>query len=222
MARLARLVVPHHPHHVTQRGNRRQDVFFWDADYQAYLDLLQEWAAKAGTDIWAYCLMPNHVHLVLVPTVEDGLRATLGETHRRYTSRINKREHCTGHLWQDRFGSFPMDEAHLMACVRYIEQNPVRAGLVKKPQDWAWSSARAHLDGRDDGTVVVEPMLSRVPDWPSWGAFLAESQTEEAIDQLRQHSRTGRPMGDTSWVADLEQQVGRRLGPKKRGPKPRP
>jgi len=218
MARLARLVVPHHPHHVTQRGNRRADVFFWDADYQAYLYLLQEWAAAAHTDIWAYCLMPNHVHLVLVPTVEDGLRATLGETHRRYTRRINKREHCTGHLWQERFHSFPMDEAHLMACVRYIEQNPVRAGLVEKPQDWAWSSANAHLNGQDDGTVSVEPMLSRIPDWD---VFLKETQAEEEIMQLRQHSRTGRPMGDRGWITGLEKQLGRALSPLKRGPKPR-
>jgi putative transposase len=218
MARLARLVVPHHPHHVTQRGNRRQDVFFWDADYQAYLELLQQWAVKANTEIWAYCLMPNDVHLVLVPTVADGLRATLGETHRRYASLINKRGHRTGPLWQERFHSFPMDEVSLVACVQYVELTPVREGLVETPQDWAWSSARAHLDGRDDGTVAVEPMLSRIPDW---GAFLKETQTEEAIQQLRLHNRTGRPMGTKDWIEGLEKQVGRTLGPLKRGPKPR-
>ena len=107
MARLARIVVPGLPHHVTQRGNRRQQVFFDDGDYRAYRGLLAEYCAKAETQVWAYCLMPNHVHLILVPSHPDGLRAALGEAHRRYSRRINRRQDWQGHLWQERFRSFP-------------------------------------------------------------------------------------------------------------------
>ena len=133
MARLARVVVPGVPHHVTQRGNRRLETFFEDDDYRAYLDLLAASCAEAGVAVWAYCLMPNHVHLVLVPDERDGLRHALGEAHRRYTRRINFREGWRGHLWQERFHSFPMDEAYLLATARYVELNPLRARLVRKP-----------------------------------------------------------------------------------------
>ncbi len=144
MARFARLVVPHVPHHVTQRGNRRQQVFFGDNDYRAYLDLLRTWSTLTETRIWAYCLMPNHVHVIAVPPDETGLARTFSETHRRYTRRINFREGWRGHLWQSRFASFAMDEAHLFRCVRYVELNPVRAGLSRSPAQWPWSSAAEH------------------------------------------------------------------------------
>ena len=147
MARLARVVVPGLPHHVTQRGNRRQQTFFGDQDYQAYKDLAATFAAKAGVAVWAYCLMPNHVHLILVPETREGLHQALGETHRRYTRRINFREGWRGYLWQGRFASFPLDEAHLHAAGRYVELNPLRAGLVEKAEDWPWSSA-ARPSGR--------------------------------------------------------------------------
>jgi putative transposase len=131
MPRAARLVLPGIPHHVTQRGNRRQPTFFSDADYGLYLRLLRHWCRKSGTSVWAWCLMPNHVHLVLVPTHEDGLRAALAPTHRSYTWEVNQRHGWRGHLWQSRFASFPMEEAHLHACLRYVELNPVRAGLAE-------------------------------------------------------------------------------------------
>jgi putative transposase len=161
MARLARIVVPDHPHHVTQRGNRRQKIFFEDGDYALYRDLLAERAAKAGVAVWATCLMPNHVHLILVPATEDGLALALGETHRRYTGFVNARMRVTDHLFQGRFGSVVLDEPHLVAAARYVALNPVRARLVRRAQDWPWSSARAHLKGRDDGLVMVTPLLER-------------------------------------------------------------
>lgn len=149
MARIARVVAAHVPHHVTQRGNRRQQVFFCDEDYETYRALVAEGCRRAGVDVLGYCLMPNHVHLILSPHTEDGLRAALGEAHRRYTRHVNFRERWRGYLWQGRFASFPMDEKYLLACARYVELNPVRARLVKRPQDWAWSSAqkigRAHV-----------------------------------------------------------------------------
>ena len=145
MARIARVVVPDHPHHITQRGSRRQQTFFARQDYQLYIDILSHYAIQSGVKIWAYCLMPNHVHLVLVPGKEDGLWAVVGEVHRSYTRYINFRENWRGHLWQERFYSFPMDEPHALATVRYVERNPVAAGLCRRAQDWPWSSASSAL-----------------------------------------------------------------------------
>ena len=168
MARLARLVIPGLPHHVTQRGNRRQQTFFNDGDYAAYLELMAEWCREEGVEIWSYCLMPNHVHLIAVPKTEDGLRRAIGEAHRRYTRRINFREKWRGYLWQGRFASFIMDEPYLLAAARYVELNPVRAKLVDHARQWPWSSAKAHLSGRDDRLVKVAPLLAMVGDWKAF------------------------------------------------------
>ncbi len=214
MARHARLVVPGIPHHVTQRGNRRLPVFFGDGDYRTYKSLLGEWCAKAGTQVWAYCLMPNHVHLILVPSHEDGLRAALGETHRRYTRHVNARKGWLGHLWQSRFASFPMDDAHLLACARYVELNPVRAKLVRSPRAWAWSSAKAHLTGKDDDLISVAPLLDRVDDWR---AHLGTKLAAEDIDTIRGHERTGHPLGDTRFLARLKRRLGKDVTPRKPG-----
>ena len=218
MARLARVVAAGVPHHVTQRGNRRQQVFFSERDYALYRALLAEGCKAAGVEVWAYCLMPNHVHLVLVPAAAAGLRAALGETHRRYTRHVNEREGWRGYLWQGRFASFPMDEGHLIAAVRYIEQNPVRARLVEDARDWPWSSARAHLRGRDDGLVSVRPMLRIVPAWP---AFLGGSLSAADHDAIRAGERTGRPLGAGDFVAELGHRLGRPLARGKPGPKPK-
>ena len=145
MARISRAVVPDTPHHITQRGNRRQQTFFSDADYDTYVGLMHRWCAHYGVEIWAYCLMPNHVHLVAVPEREDSLAQAIGEAHRRYTRFVNEREGWRGHLWQGRFTSYVMDERYLLACARYVETNPVRANLATQPAEWRWSSARAHL-----------------------------------------------------------------------------
>jgi putative transposase len=165
MARLARVVVAGVAHHVTQRGNRRQRVFFCDEDYEVYRTQLSQGCRAAGVRVLGYCLMPNHVHLILEPANEGGLRAALAEAHRGYSRRVNLREGWRGYLWQGRFASVAMDETHLLACARYVELNPVRAQLAARPQDWPWSSARAHLAGRDDGVVEVRPLLARVGDW---------------------------------------------------------
>ena len=149
MARIARAVAPGIPHHITQRGNRRQQTFFNDEDYLTYIEMMSEWCMRYHVSVWAYCLMPNHVHLILVPETKDGLNLAVGEAHRRYTRRINFREGWRGHLWQGRFSSFIMDERYLLACTKYVELNPVRADLVKRPEDWPWSSARPHITGSD-------------------------------------------------------------------------
>ncbi|HPD16881.1 MAG TPA: transposase [Planctomycetota bacterium] len=216
MARLARVVVPEVPHHVTQRGNRRQPTFFGDDDYEAYLDLMATWCRRHGVEVWAYCLMPNHVHLVATPPTEAALARALGEAHRRYTRRVNFREGWRGHLWQGRFASFPMDEAHLYRAVRYVELNPVRARLVRAPWRYRWSSAAAHMAGKDDRLVRVAPMLERVDDWRE---FLAEGLSVEEADEMRRHERSGRPLGGESFVLRLEGLLGRVLRRQRPGPK---
>ncbi len=218
MARLARVVAPGVPHHVTQRGNRRQQVFFGDDDYAAYRALLAEGCRAAGVAVWAYCLMPNHVHLILVPPDKDGLRAALAKAHRRYTIRVNQREGWRGYLWQGRFASFPMDEAHVLACARYVELNPVRARLVRRARDWRWSSTRAHLAGADDDLVTVRPLLDLVPDWTG---MLRGGLSDVDGDAIRSGERTGRPVGDTAFVERLEVDLDRILKPRKPGRKPR-
>ena len=217
MARMPRLVVPGYPHHVTQRGNRRLKTFFCSDDYQAYIDLLSSLKHEIGVQIWAYCLMPNHVHLVVVPEAENGLACLFRQVHRQYTRRINFRENWKGHLWQERFHSFVMDERHLLAAVRYVELNPVRAKLCSRPEQWRWSSARAHLDGSDDQLVTVEPMLRRIDNWP---AYLADSPDDLDDHAIRRHSRTGRPGGSDEFVGRLETLTGRSLKRRKPGPKP--
>jgi putative transposase len=218
MARLARAVAAGLPHHVTQRGNRRQQVFFGDADYAAYRRLLAEGCRSAGVAVWAYCLMPNHVHLILVPSRVDGLRAALGEAHRRYTRMVNFREGWRGYLWQGRFASFPMDERHLLAAARYVELNPVRAGLARAAGDWPWSSAQAHLAGRDDGLVQMTPLLALAPDWRD---FLSAGLGEDEREAIRSAERTGRPLGSPPFIARLEKRLHRPLARRKPGPKPK-
>ena len=159
MARIARVVAPGEPHYVTQRGNRRQETFFRTEDYEAYRALMVEWCGRFGVTIWAYCLMPNQVHLVAVPESEGGLCRALGEAHRRYTRRINFREAWRGRLWQGRFASIMMDEDYLSRAVHCVELNPVRAGIVKRPGDYPFRRAAALLAGKDDTLVQVRPLL---------------------------------------------------------------
>lgn len=215
MARMARVVAPHYPHHVTQRGNRRQKTFFCQHDYRCYVELIAEFCSQSATRVWSYCLMPNHVHLVLVPSDEHGLKNALAEAHRRYTRRINLREGWRGHLWQERFFSCPMDEQYLLATARYVEMNPVRAGLCANARDWPWSSARAHLHRADDALVEVAPLLAIVPDWE---AFLADDCCPAVVHDIERSQRSGRPLGSESFIDDLERITGRSL--RKRSPGP--
>ncbi len=218
MARLARVVISGIPHHITQRGNRRQETFFAEADYHEYLSLMSEWCSRFKVDVWAYCLMPNHVHIIAIPEVGDLLSKAIGEGHRRYTRYINFQKGWKGHLWQGRFASFPMDESYLIAAARYVELNPVRAGLVMNPEDYIWSSCRAHLDGNNDVLVKVAPLLEIVPEWNS---LLRSGLLPEDHETIRKHERTGRPLGDDSFISRLEKLSTRCLRKKKPGPKKR-
>jgi len=214
---MPRLVAPDYPHHVTQRGNRRQLTFFSDNDYRFYLNLLSEAKQEAGVEFWAYCLMPNHVHLIAIPETESSLANLFRIAHRQYSKFINLRENWRGHLWQERFHSFVMDEQHLLAAVRYTELNPIRAGLCQDPSHWRWSSVHAHLTGVDDDLVTVKPMLDRIGDWST---YLIDSDDNDQLDTIREHTRTGRPVGSNRFLRTLENLTGRRVRKGKPGPKP--
>ncbi len=217
MARLARLVIPGLPHHVTQRGNGRARTFFDDSDYELYRHLLAEHCRAAGVEVWAWCLMPNHVHLILVPSDADGLRRALSAVHRRYAGIIHARRRRSGHFWRGRFGSVAMDEDHLAAALRYVSLNPVRARLVTRAQDWRWSSTRAHLVGKDDGITARAPVHQR---FPRFADLLALDPDVDMFERLRAAESIGRPLGDERFLARIERSTNRSLKPRKPGPKP--
>jgi putative transposase len=193
-------------HHITQRGNRRQPTFFRAFDYELYRQLLREHCEKAQVSIWAYSLLPNHVHLIAVPRAADGLRNALSVAHRRYTLRINRREGWRGCLWQGRFASFPMDERHLLAATRYVLLNPVRAGLADRPEDWPYSSARAHLGQAEDDLVDFEALAERIADWK---AFLTTTLTLSEKSRFRCHESSGLPLGDERFLEEVQTLTGR-------------
>ncbi len=216
MARLARIVVPGVPNYIVQRGNRQLDTFFTEGDYQQYLYLMADWCNRCDVQVWAYCLMPNHVHLIGVAQSEDGLRRGVGEAHRRYTRYINGRNGWKGHLWQGRFASCPVNESYVVAAARHILMNPVRAGLVKQPGNYRWSSCRAHLEGKNDILVRVSPLAALVSDWSELLAVAAEQESDSTI---RRHENTGRPLGDEGFIEMLEKQTLRTLKKQKTGPR---
>src|SRR3984885_11791432 len=191
MARLPRIAVPGCPHHVTARGNRRETIFFEDGDQDIYCDMLAEQTRKARVEVWAYCLMTNHVHLILRPDDEKGLSQAIGAAHKRWANFVNGRGRWRGHLFDNRFASVAMDEGHLVTAVRYVALNPVRARLVAHAEDWRWSSVRAHLAGNDDGLVSVGPVLERVKDF---AALIADPSDEAGFAALRRAEHTGRPL----------------------------
>jgi putative transposase len=194
MPRSARAVRPGLPHHVTQRGNRRQVTFFCADDYRTYLRIMIGRCERHGLDIWAYCLMPNHVHLIAVPETEEALARAVGETHRIYATEINRRQGWQGHLWQARFSSTVMDEGYLLAAARYVERNPVRAELVAAPEKYPWSSARCHVEGTYDPLLSEPPLLDMVGDWRTFvGTDLGPQEPEALGAYLRGEQKRGRP-----------------------------
>jgi len=208
MPRVARTVVRGYPHHVTQRGNYRQVIFENDDDFRQYLKWLKTYSRKYGLDIWAYCLMDNHVHFICVPKHEDTLARTFNTLHMRYAQYINRRRNASGHLWQGRFYSTILDEAHVYAAVRYVENNPVRTGMVKNAADYRWSSAREHIDAAPE---VVSDNCFLLQEIPNWHKFLGAREDAAMTQQIRKSSMTGRPCGDKSFIRKLEKRFGRRL-----------
>ncbi|MBU0617220.1 MAG: transposase [Planctomycetes bacterium] len=213
MPRVARIVIPGVPHHVTQRGNNRQDVFFVDDDYRVYLELLCRLAELNRVEIHGYCLMANHVHLIATPASEHALAATVGRTRFRYSQYVNRLHACSGHLWQGRFHSTALDQEHFWWALRYVERNPVRARVVRRAWRYRWSSAAAHVgETRSDELIDLRAWRRRSARL-DWRALLCEPEDELAVHRLRSHTHTGRPLGSDSFVAKLERRLGRRLRP---------
>ena len=213
MPRFARIVAVGCGHHITQRGNNRQDVFLVDDDRQVYLELFREQADKYGLEVVGYCLMTNHVHLVAIPRVEDALAKAVGRTHFRYAQYLNRFHRRSGHLWQGRFYSCALDERHLWRALKYVELNPVRARLCRKPWRYAWSSAAAHTDAEATSDLLD---LARWYDQISaatWRRELAEGLSDAEMERLRVRTHTGRPLGSDSFLSKLETRLGRRLRP---------
>ena len=219
MPRNARCVEPGLAYHVTQRGVNRQRVFFTIADYKLYLELLRSQLAVTHVEVLAYCLMSNHVHLVVVPRRAEGLAEAFHQVHGRYASYWNSSHASSGHVWQGRFYSCPMDPGHLWTALRYVELNPVRAGMAVEAAGWPWSSAGAHC-GRVDPDAWLEMSAWR-QNWTAeaWRKFLAQGETAAEVRALRRSTRTGRPWGPREFTRRLEAVVQRSLTP---GPRGRP
>jgi putative transposase len=215
MPRAARIVIPGCPHHVAQRGNNRQDVFFVDDDRRFYLETLREQSERFGLAVTAYCLMSNHVHLVCTPRRDDSLAKAVGRTNLYYARYVNRLHGRVGHLWQDRFFSSSLDEEHFWSALVYVERNPVRAGLVRKPWRYPWSSAAAHCGDRDPtGLLDLSAWAEMLPPGVDWAEGLSAAQDEEVVRRLRGWTHRGCPLGSDSFVSKLERQLGRRLRPR--------
>jgi putative transposase len=211
MARFARVVVPGAPHHVTHRGNHKQTVFFSDRDRQVYLSLLKRFFEHYSVRVLGYCLMSNHVHLLLVPDGPQSLALGVGRLMNDYARWQHAQSDRTGHLWQNRYYSCPVAANRLWDVLRYIELNPVRARMVDQAWDWPWSSAPAHVLGNDADPLLDMAQWGAAHGFDSWRRSLVEVVDAERDDQLRLATRTGRPFGNEEFIRHLERVLGRRL-----------
>lgn len=217
MGRFARAVIAGVPHHLTQRGNARRIIFAADGDRLTYMALLRHYSDLYGLSLLGYCLMSNHVHLIVVPQTQDALAQVLKQAHGRYAGYWNAQWSSSGHVWQGRFYSCPLDESHLWQALRYVELNPVRAGMVSAAEQWQWSSAAAHCGAAAaEGALQVERWAER---WTAdeWKQFLADGESPSQVSALRRCTYTGRPLGTPEFVAELEKTLLRPLAPQKGG-----
>lgn len=199
---MTRTTIPGLPHHVIQRGLHGRKTFLNNTDYDVYLEIMSDCIRRHGVEIWSYCLMPDHVHLIAIPQEKNSLSNCLRVAHGRYTKYINRRTDNSGQFWQGRYASHLLDEQYLIACTRYIEINPVKRDYVAKPEDWKWSSAMAHMMKNDDLLVDVKPLLQRVKR--QWQDFLAETRPENEADLFYLHEKNGRPLGNDAFLVMVE------------------
>ena len=215
MPRTARVIVPGMPHHFTQRGNRGQQTFFSLEDQQYYLLSLAKYGQKYGLRVWAYCLMSNHMHLIAVPQTETAPAEVFRILHTLHSQKVNARHGLGGHLWQGRYYSSVLDGEHLHAAVRYVERNPVRAGIVEKAEDYMWSSARPHAGLRKDTVLSQDlPLLETIPDWAGW---LRDEDDMGTVYRIREATMRGDPCGGLDFLANIGQVIGRDLTKRLRG-----
>ncbi len=219
MPRISRIVGVGLPHHVTQRGNYGAQVFETDADRGYYLNLVSRSASLNGLSILSYCLMPNHVHFVVVPGREDSMALAFRTAHMRYAQYVNWKRNLRGHLWQGRFYSCLMDPRHLLAAARYVELNPVRAGISKTAGGWEWSSAPNHMGIKPDNFGFdLDGLWAMIPDLKTeWREYLAGCEDASVIGAIRTNTATGRPIGAEAFIKMMEKRLGRRLFPLKVG-----
>ncbi len=218
MPRTARNVFAHMPHHITQSGNRREDVFFDDEDRKTYLKWLGEYAVKFGVEVAAYCMMTNHIHLILTPSTEDGLQRLLKPLHMRYAQRLNRARQQQGHIWQGRYFSSVLDGDYFRVALHYVERNPVRAWLVKKAETYKWSSARSHCGLVKDSLLKPKPAWRKdFDDVAHWSSWLAEPDTDEALLILRRNAMMGLPCGSERFIRKIEKMANRDLHYKPQG-----
>jgi putative transposase len=217
MARFPRVVATGAAHHITQRGNARRDVFFTDSDRRIYLDLLGDACRLHRLDLHGYCLMPNHVHLIAVPERPDSLPLAMKAVHGRYASYLNARQIATGHVWQGRYYSCPLDQYHLWEALRYTELNPVRAGMIERAEDYHWSSAASHCRPHDGDTLIQYDLWWTRFTAASWREFLQARPSEELVKELRESTHAGRPLGVPQFVQAWERDLHRTLAPRKGG-----
>jgi putative transposase len=192
---MKRIIVSGLPHHIIQRGLQGRQTFLTQKDYTTYIEIMAECCHRYNVKIWTYCLMPDHAHLIAIPQKKESLSICLRTAHSRYTKYINRRIDISGQFWQGRYASHLLDEHYLIACARYIEINPVKREYVDQPQDWQWSSARAHITACNDSLVQVKPLLERVKR--DWQGFLSETRPKEEADLFYRHEKSGRPLGIT-------------------------
>lgn len=218
MARQARIVLPDTPHHVMQRGQNGQQIFFEKEDSESYLSLLAAQCKAHNVSIWSYCLLPNQIHLIAVPQNPEALAQAIGEAHRQYSAHINAKTENKGSLFQNRFFSYPMDEHSLLSAARFVEILPVMAGVARSADCYLWSSARAHIKNKEDALLTPEKPLTHF--MPDWADFLSGTTPPKENDDIQLHLQTGRPRGSESFLDSVEEMIGRPVRPQKRGRKP--
>jgi putative transposase len=221
MPRISRIVAVDYPHHITQRGVRSMEIFHSDHDRNLYLQFIKEESERCEIEILAWCLMTNHVHFIAVPHTETSFARGFGEAHKRYTRMKNFSDNVRGYLFQGRFGSCVLDERHLLAAVRYVENNPVVAGMAKRAWQYKWSSAAYHVGAiKKDVLVNSRNLYGLVKDWRTYLDEQVEGMDD--INNLRRATKTGRPAGDHDFVKNIEKLTGRLLRREKPGPKKKP
>jgi putative transposase len=213
MSRIARVVAVHVPHHITLRGNNRQNVFFRVEDYQFYLSLLETYLYEFNVEMLGFCLMSNHVHEILIPHHEDALAKALGRIHSRYAQYINLGFGRSGHLWQDRFFSCPLDPPHLWTALSYVERNPVRAGMVERAWDYHWSSALAHVSQTDSTGLLSMGWWESGFTPAQWRQMLEREDDPTLRHRLKQATLRGQPFGSDRFVREIETKLARPLRP---------
>lgn len=193
MPRRSRVVIPGEAHHVTQRGNNRQNIFLEEEDFENYCYWINEYASKYNIDIRAYCLMKNHVHLVVVPKDTEGMALFFRTVHMRYAQYFNWKRKGVGHIWQSRYFSCPMDNEHSFWAIRYVEQNPVRAGMVESAWDYTWSSAKWHVGENNSKYIYVKD--ANIVDKDKWREYI-EYKDLFSDDLVRKNTKKGLIIGD--------------------------